>query len=159
MDEGGRKQVKFILKDGLIHIVGNHGLPNNTIEGVVEAPGLEGYDLAVSVNGGSYKQIDKKIYIPKEELKKTVLQITVRAIQGNNVFHFKSDVIPLTHAIIFGKTLEDSYPEVLKLLLKRMAHLEEHLGLELKETKEGLHRNMLDLVDTFEEINKKGSLF
>ena len=149
----------FILKDGLIHIVGNHGLPNNSIEGSVEAPGLEGYELAVSINGGAYKEINKRIHIPKEELKKAALQLTVRAINGNNVLHFKSDVIPLTHAIIFGKTLEDSYPEVIKLLLKRMADVEAFVGMEMKETKNTLHKNMLDIVETFEEINRKGSLF
>jgi len=151
--------VKFILKDGLIHIVGNHGLPNNNIEGTVVAPDLDGYDLAVSVNGGAYNKVDSKIRITKEDLKKAALQLTVRAIKDNNVFHFKSDVIPLTHAIIFGKTLEDSYPEVIKYLLKEMKELKEFVGYEMKHTKDELHEHMLELVDTFEEINKKGSLF
>ena len=159
MDEGGRKQVTFILKEGLIHIVGNHGLANNTIEGVVEAPALEDYVLESSINNKEYKPIKGKIVLSKEDLKSTSINIVVRAIKGKEVLYFKSDVIPLTHAIIFGKTLEDSYPEVLKLILKRMAHLEEYVGLEMKGTKDELHKNMLDLVDTFEEINKKGSLF
>ena len=159
MDEGGRKQVKFILKDGLIHIVGNHGLPNNNIEGTVEHEGLDGFTIHYSVNNKPYIPLKGKIVLPKEDLKNSSIQIKVRAIKDKEILQFQSDVIPLTHAIVFGKTLEDSYPEVIKLLLKRMAHLEEHLGLELKETKEGLHKNMLDLVDTFEEINRKGSLF
>ena len=159
MDEGGRKQVKFILKDGLIHIVGNHGLPNNNIEGEFEAPGFEGFALDYSINGKPFLPLKDKLVISKEYLNNTEIKITVRAIKGKEVLYFKSDVIPLTHAIIFGKSLEESYPEVIKLLLKRMAHLEEYLGLELKGTKDELHKNMLDLVDTFEEINRKGSLF
>lgn len=147
----------FILKEGLIHIVGNHGLPNNSIEGTIEGP--EGYQYSVSFNGNSYEEVDKKIVIPPELLKKTKLQITIRGIKNTEVIYFKSDVIPLTHAIIFGKTLEDSYPEVIKLLLKRMADVEAFVGMEMKETKDTLHKNMLDIVDTFEEINRKGSLF
>jgi hypothetical protein len=159
MDEGGRKQVTFILKEGLIHIVGNHGLPNNNIEGTIVAEGLEGFKLEYSVNGKDFKPLERKIVIDKELLKETSIRITVRAIKGKEVLYFKSDVIPLTHAIIFGKSLEDSYPEVIKLLLKRMADVEAFVGMELQQTKDTLHEHMLELVDTFEEINRKGSLF
>ena len=159
MDEGGRKQVKFILKDGLIHIVGNHGLPNNTIEGEVDASELDGYTLEYSVNGKEYRPLKETIVIPKEALKGTTIELVVRGVKGKDIVYYKSDVIPLTHAIFFGEGLEERYPEVIKLLLKRMAHLEEYVGFEMKGTKDELHKNMLDLVDTFEEINKKGSLF
>ena len=149
----------FKLKDGLIHIVGNYGFANNSIEGSVDAPELEGYKLEYSVNEKPYKVLKDSIVLTKEELKSTTIQLTVRATKGKEVIYYKSDVVPLTHAIIFGKSLEDSYPEVLKLLLKRMADVEAFVGMELKHTKNELHKNMLDLVDTFEEINKKGSLF
>ena len=144
----------FILKDGLIHIVGNHGLPNNNIEGNVVAEGLEGYTLHYSVNNKDYQLLKEKITLTKEELKNTSIKIIVRAIKDKEVLYFKSDVIPLTHAIIFGKTLEDSYPEVIKVLLKRMADVEAFVGMEIKHTKDELHNNMLELVDTFEEITK-----
>ena len=158
--------MKFILKEGLIHIVGNHGLPNNNIEGTVVAEGLEDYILEYSINNKDYTPLDKKIVIDKNFLKETFIKVTVRAIKGKEVLYFKSDVIPLTHAIIFGKSLEDSYPEVIKLLLKRMADVEILLGIKEKEieghmkhTKDELHGHMIELVDTFEEITKKGSLF
>ena len=149
----------FILKDGLIHIVGNHGLPNNNIEGTVVREGLEDFTLHYSVNGEPFKPLKDKIILTKEDLKKTSIQIKVRAIKDKEFLLFESDVIPLTHAIIFGKTLEDSYPKVIKVLLKRMADVEAFVGMEMKETKNTLHKNMLDIVDTFEEINRKGSLF
>ena len=149
----------FILKEGLIHIVGNYGLPNNNIEGNVVAEGLEGYTLDYSVNNKDYQPLKDKITITKEDLKSTSIKIVVRGIKGKEVLYFKSDVIPLTHAIIFGKTLEDSYPEVIKVLLKRMADVEAFVGMEMRHTKDELHKNMLDIVDTFEEINRKGSLF
>jgi hypothetical protein len=159
MDEGGRKQMTFILKDGLIHIVGNQGLPNNNIEGNIVSENLEGYTLDYSINNKDYQPLKDKITITKEDLKSTSIKIVVRGIKGKEVIYFKSDVIPLTHAIIFGKTLEDSYPEVIKVLLKRMADVEAFVGMEMKHTKDELHTNMLELVDTFEEITKKGSLF
>ena len=149
----------FILKEGLVHIVGNHGLPNNNIEGTVVSEGLEGYTLSFSVNNKEYQPLKDKITITKEELKNTSIRIIVRAIKGKDILYFKSDIIPLTHAVIFGKTLEDSYPEVIKVLLNRMADVEAFVCMEMKETKNTLHKNMLDIVDTFEEINRKGSLF
>jgi hypothetical protein len=155
MDEGGRKQMKFILKDGLIHIVGNHGLPNNNIEGTVESKEIPGFSLSYSINGKNFVDFKDKIVVPKEALQQPTLQITVRASKGKELRYYKSDTIPLTHAIIFGKSLEDSYPEALKFLLKEINELREIMGLTKKE----LHNNMLELVDTFEEINKKGSLF
>lgn len=156
----------FILKEGLIHIVGNHGLANNNIEGTVDATELEGYKLSYSVNDKEYKTLEGKILLSKEDTKGTSLKIVVRGIKDKEIVYYKSDVIPLTHAIIFGKTLEDSYPEVIKLLLRRMDAVEQLLGikekqieLEMKHTKDELHKHMLELVDTFEEITKKGSLF
>jgi hypothetical protein len=159
MDQGGREQVKFILKENLIHIVDNHGLPNNNIEGEVDASELAGYKLEYSINGKEYKPLKNKLVINKEELTKPSIDITVRGIKDKEVVYYKSDTIPLTHTIIFGGTLEERYPEVIKLLLQRMAKVEQFVGLEMKHTKDTLHEHMLELVDTFEEINKKGSLF
>ena len=147
--------MKFVLKDGLIHIVGSHGLANNSIEGSVEAPGLSGYSLEYSINKGKYNSLKDKLVIPKEDLNKTSIELIVRGVKGKEVIYFKSDVIPLTHAVIFGKTLEDSYPEALKYLLKEIKEIKEFVGLTKKE----LHGNMLELVTTFEEIIRKGSLF
>jgi len=149
--------MKFVLKDGLIHIVENHGLANNSIEGSVEAPGLDGFSLSYSINGKSYVDIREKgtVVIPKEDVKKTKLDIKFKAKKGDEVIFFQSDTIPLTHAVILGGNLEDRYPEALKHLLKEIKEIKEFVGLTKKE----LHGNMLDLVTTFEEIIRKGSLF
>jgi hypothetical protein len=136
--------MKFVLKDGLIHIVDNHGLANNKVEGSVVAPDFSDFSLSYSVNNKNYKTITDKIVIDEKDLKGTSIQLTVRATKGDKIVYFKSDVIPLTHAVILGKKLEDSYPEALKYLLD-----------EIKKLK----GTMLNIVDTFEEINKKGSLF
>jgi hypothetical protein len=89
----------FILKEGLIHIVGNHGFPNNNIEGTVVSEGLEGYTLSFSVNNKEYQPLKDKITITKEEMKNTSIRIIVRAIKGRDILYFKSDIIPLTHAV------------------------------------------------------------
>jgi len=83
------------------------------------------------------------------------LSLVVKGVKDNEVIFFKSDTLPLTHAVILGKSLEDSYPEALKYLLKEIKEIKEFVGLTKKE----LHGNMLDLVTTFEEIIRKGSLF
>jgi hypothetical protein len=142
--------MKFVLKDGLIHIVENHGLANNSIEGSVEAPGLDGFALSYSINGRGYTDIREKglLVIPKEDVKKTKLDIKVKAKKGDEVIFFKSDTLPLTHAVILGGKLEDRYPEALKQVIKEMRELK----IEMKS-------RMLDLVGTFEEITKKGSIF
>ena len=139
--------MKFVLKDGLVHIVENHGLPNNRIEGSVEAPGLDGFSLSYSINGKSFKKYEGIVKVPKEELK-TSLNLKFRAQKGKEIKYFESDEIPLTHAIILGRKLEDMYPMALKQVIK-----------EMKELKIEMKSLMLDLVGTFEEINKKGSLF
>jgi len=136
--------MKFMLKDGLIHIVENHGLPNNTIEGSVEAPGLDGFTLSYSINNKAFKQVKDKITIPKEDLKKTSLKLKVRAQKGEEIIYFESDTMPLTHAVILGGNLEERYPEALKYLLKEIKRLKGTMG---------------DVVDTFQEIIEKGSLF
>jgi hypothetical protein len=166
MDEGGRKQMTFVLKEGLIHIVGNHGLPNNNIEGTVDATEVSGFYLEYSINKKPYKPLDKKIIIEKEDLNQTNIQIIVRASKDKNVIYYKSDIIPLTHSILFGKKLEDSYPEALKFLLKEqenirleMQRLKHQIGLEVQQTDRQLKGTMKEIVETFEEINKKGSLF
>jgi hypothetical protein len=147
--------MKFVLKDNLVHIVENHGLPNNTIEGSVEAPGLDGFSLSYSINGRDYKALKGNLIVPKEDVKKTSLHLKFKAQKDDEILYFESDKIPLTHAVILGGKLEDRYPEALKYLLKEIKEIKEFVGLTKKE----LHGNMLDLVTTFEEIIRKGSLF
>ena len=148
--------MKFVLDNGLVHIVENHGLPNNKIEGSVEAPGLDGFTLFYSINGREYKELKGKLAIPKEDAKKTSLHLKFKATKPNkSTLYFESDKIPLTHAIILGKNLEETYPEALKYLLKEIKEIKKFVGLTKKE----LHGNMLELVNTFEEIIQKGSLF
>lgn len=150
--------MKFILKDNLIHIVENHGLPNNNTEVTISVePGVYAdYTLSYSINGSDYAPIKNHTLVIKEDaLKHTELVIKIKAVKDKEVKLFASDVIPLTHAIIFGKSLEASYPRVIQDLIEENKRIRAFVGL----TEKHLKRNMLELVDTFEEITKKGSLF
>ena len=141
--------MKFILKDGLVHIVDYHGIPNNKVEGIVESPGISYNAIEYSINNGPFKPVNKgKIVIEPQHLKGSELSIRVRGTGSGPADYYKSDVIPLLHTVILGGTLEDRYPEALKYLLK-----------EMKTLKEELKGNMFTLVDTFEQIIEKGSLF
>jgi hypothetical protein len=157
----------FILKDKLIFVVDNHGLANNKIEGDVQTPELTGdFQLEYAINNSGYRPLKGKLILNETDLKHTEVVIVVRAKQGKNTFYYKSDIIPLTHAVIFGRKLEDQYPEALKFLLKEqenlrleMQKLRHQIGLEVHKTDQHLKGTMKEIVETFEEINRKGSLF
>jgi hypothetical protein len=158
MDQGGREYMKFILKDNLIHIVENHGLPNNNTEVIVSVePGIyANYNMSYSINSSDYAPIKNQTIVLKEDaLKHTQLVIKIKAVKDKEVQVFTSDTIPLTHAIIFGKTLEESYPKIIQDLIQENKRIRAFIGL----TEKDLKKNMLEIVETFEEITKKGSLF
>ena len=159
--------MKFILKDGLIHIVDNKGFYNNNIEVEVEIPGLEPTRVDYKIAGGEYKTLkDNKMTIQKEYLNSTKLEIVVRVFIDKDVHYFKSDAIPLTQAVLFGGTVEDYYPAVIKdlqhkvnSLFSALVNVKEFADDQARITRHELKHTMVELVDTFEEITKKGSLF
>ena len=148
--------MKFILKDGFVYMVGNHGIPNNKVEGTIEIPGLEGYLLDVKINNAAYKRVENlAFFISEEELKKPTLSLTFRAIKGEDILYFKTDALPLTHLVLLGEPLEAIYPQA----LLELRHQVKTLIDMVKDTNKGLKHTMLELVDTFEDITRKGSLF
>jgi hypothetical protein len=152
--------MRFILKDGLVYIVENNGLYNNNIEGTVEAPDLVNYTIDYSVNNSDFKPLKKgKAVIPFNALKTTKLILKFRATKDRDIKYFKTDEIPLTQAIVFGGTMEDWYPAILQDVLKRLETLEVLTKHKLDSTERDLKGTMKQIVETFEEINKKGSLF
>lgn len=148
MDEGGRKQVKFILKDGFIHILENTGLLGSKIEAEIVFKYVEDYEnkkFSVSVNEGNFVPIkDGKFTIQKEDLNKPQIDIKIKATNDKGVEYFKTDKIPVTYAILFGKSVEDAYPEYLKALNKRLDRTDETLT---------------QILDIMKAIDSKGSLF
>jgi uncharacterized membrane-anchored protein YjiN (DUF445 family) len=178
MDQGGREYMKFMLKEGLVYIVENDGLYNNNIEAEVEAPGLEEFAIEYKVNDSEYRKVENHLMvIPKEFLKATRVKLVFRAIKDKEIKYFESDAIPLTQAVVFGGTIDTYYPKIIREVLRNIEQVNEamqvlkdfaerkadetqfSLGQVMLETKKDLKQTMLELVDTFEEITKKGSLF
>jgi uncharacterized membrane-anchored protein YjiN (DUF445 family) len=159
--------MKFILKEGLVYVVENDGLYNNNIEAEVEAPGLEEFAVEYKVNDSEYKKVENhKVAIPKEFLKATSVKLVFRAIKQKEIKYFESDAIPLTQAVVFGGTIDTYYPKIIRQVLHNMEQVNEAMQVlkdfaerKADETKFDLKQTMLELVDTFEEITKKGSLF
>lgn len=170
--------MKLMLKEGLVHVVENDGLYNNNIEAEVEAPGFEDFAIEYKINDSEYKKVENHIVvIAKELLKATRMKLVFRAIKDKDIKYFESDAIPLTQAVVFGGTIDTYYPKIIREVLRNIEEVNEAMqvlktfaeqkaeettsNLEqlVSHTKQDLRQTMLDLVDTFEEITKKGSLF
>ena len=170
--------MKFILKEGLVHVVENDGLYNNNIEAEVEAPGLEDFSIEYKVNDSDYRKVENHfLVIPKEFLKATSVKLVFRVIKQKEIKYFESDAIPLTQAVVFGSTIDTYYPKIIRQVLHNMEEINQamqvlkefterqteetkfNLGKTMLETKKDLKETMLELVNTFEQITKKGSLF
>lgn len=159
--------MKFILKEGLVHVVENDGLYNNNIEAEVEAPGLEDFSIEYKVNDSDYRKVENHfLVIPKEFLKATSVKLVFRAIKQKEVKYFESDAIPLTQAVVFGSTIDTFYPKIIREVLRNIEQVNKEMQVlkafterKAEDTKIDLKQTMLELVNTFEQITKKGSLF
>jgi hypothetical protein len=87
---------------------------------------------------------DNKIVFLREDYEHGVVNLAIKATdsQGNSQY-FKADRIPVTFAVIFGKRIEEAYPEVLRHLLERMDRLDVVLT---------------NVIDAMAEVDKKGNL-
>jgi uncharacterized membrane-anchored protein YjiN (DUF445 family) len=159
--------VKFILKEGLVHVVENNGLYNNNIEAEVEAPGLEDFSIEYKVNDSDYRKVENHfLVIPKEFLKATSVKLVFRAIKQKEIKYFESDAVPLTQAVVFGSTIDTFYPKIIREVLRNIEQVNKEMQVlkafterKAENTKIDLKQTMLELVNTFEQITKKGSLF
>lgn len=159
--------MKFILKEGLVHVVENDGLYNNNIEAEVEAPGLEDFSIEYKVNDSDYRKVENHfLVIPKEFLKATSVKLVFRAIKQKEIKYFESDAIPLTQAVVFGSTIDTFYPKIIREVLRNIEQVNKEMQVlkafterKAENTKIDLKQTMLELVNTFEQITKKGSLF
>lgn len=120
--------MKFVLKDKHIFVVENDDLVYNNIEGdvilddVFLSPEAK---IQFAVNGGLFKDIKNgKIRINKGELKEPYLELTVRVLNKDNVEVFTTDKIPLTHALIVGQPMENTYPEIIRSLIEATNRLD-----------------------------------
>ncbi len=141
--------MKFVLKDSFIHIVNSEGLANNKLEAEVVTKYVDGYHgkrFHYKINNKPFEPVrDNKIVFLREDYEHGVVNLAIKATdsQGNSQY-FKADRIPVTFAVIFGKRIEEAYPEVLRHLLERMDRLDVVLT---------------NIIDAMAEVDKKGDLF
>lgn len=114
--------MKFILKEKHIFVVENDNLVYNNIEGEVVLDNVfRSPDAKVqfSINSGLFKDIENgRIVVNKGEIKEPYFELTVRVLNKDTVEVFKTDKIPLTHAVILGQPMEDKYPEIIRHLVE-----------------------------------------
>lgn len=138
--------MKFILKEGHIHIVNNSGLANNSIEASVVKDYVKDFKkkkFEYSVNGSAFKEFGEKLVIGVNELKKSHIDLVIRAIGSGGTEKFKVDRLPLTYAVVFGKSIDEAYP-----------HKIHQLEAKIDETRTLIGK----VLDYVEEIEKKGRL-
>ena len=138
--------MKFILKEGHIHIVNNSGLANNNIEASVikdYVDDFENKNFEYSINKSAFKKFEDKIIIGVNELKKAHIDLVITATGSNGVERFTVDRLPLTYAVIFGKSIDEAYPEKIH-----------QLEAKIDETRTLIGK----VLDYVEEIEKKGRL-
>lgn len=140
--------MRFVLKDGFIHIVNSEGIANNKLEAEVVTKYVDDYKRKVfryRINNKPFELLnDNKIVFDPEDYRQGIINLAIKVIdsEGNSEY-FKADRIPVTFAVIFGKRIEDAYPEVIQHLLERMDRMDVVLT---------------NVIDAMAEVDKKGNL-
>ena len=140
--------MKFVLKDGFIHIVNSTGLANNKLVAEVVTKYVDDYQRKVfryRINNGDYLLLqDNQIIFDAKDYERGSIDLVIRATDsdGEKEF-FMSDTIPVTFAVVFGKRIEEAYPEVIKHMLERLDRMDVVLS---------------NVIDAMEEVDKKGNL-
>ena len=140
--------MKFVLKDGFIHIVNSQGIGNNKLEAEVVTKYVDDYKRKVfryKINDKPFVLLnDNKIVFDKDDYKHGMINLAIKTMDGEgNTEYFKADRIPVTFAVIFGKRIEDAYPEVIQHILERLDRMDVVLS---------------NVIDAMEEVDKKGNL-
>jgi hypothetical protein len=140
--------MKFVLKDSFIHIVNSEGIANNKLEADVVIKYVDDYQRKVfryKINDKPYVLLDNnKIVFDKEDYKHGVVNLAIKTMDSDgNTEYYKADRIPVTFAVIFGKRIEDAYPEVIRHILERLDRMDVVLT---------------NVIDAMAEVDKKGNL-
>ena len=139
--------MKLILKDNFIYIVNSTEIDNNKIVAEVETKYVDDYrekEFAYKINHKIYEPLlNNQIGFTKEDYKHGYINLEIRAKKGKVVEYYRSDRIPVTYAVVFGKTVDEAYPEVIRHLLERMDRMDVVLT---------------NVIDAMAEVDKKGNL-
>jgi dihydroxyacetone kinase-like predicted kinase len=140
--------MKFVLKDGFIHIVNSTGLVNNKLEAEVVTKYVDDYKRKVfryRINDGDYIVLENNtILFHDTDYQDGSIKLVIKATDSNGTKEFfMSDIIPVTFAVVFGKRIEDAYPEVIQHILERLDRMDVVLT---------------NVIDAMAEVDKKGNL-
>jgi hypothetical protein len=139
--------MKFVLKDKFIHIVNSEGIANNKLEAEVVTKYVDDYKAKTfdyRINNGKYKPLtNNRIQFVPDDYASGVISLEIRATHKGVMEYFTADRIPVTFAVVFGKRIEDAYPEVIRHLLERMDRMDVVLT---------------NVIDAMAEVDKKGNL-
>lgn len=139
--------MKFVLKDGFIHIVNSEGIANNKLEAEVVTKYVDDHKDKVfdyKINNGKFIPLkNNRIQFAPEDYKEGVVDLIIRATKDREAEHFTADRIPVTFSVVFGKRIEEAYPEVIRHILERLDRMDVVLT---------------NVIDAMEEVDKKGNL-
>jgi hypothetical protein len=97
------------------------------------------------INNKPFKPLRKNyIEFEKEDYADGSVNVMIKSVHGSKVEHFTADTIPVSFAVVFGRRIDEAYPEVIKHLLDRMDRMDIVLA---------------NMIDAMEEVDKKGDLF
>ena len=140
--------MKLILKDGFIYIVNSTEFDNNKIVAEVETRYVDSEKLkefSYRINNKPYTPlVNKSIPFTREDYKNGYIDLEIKAKKGKELEYYRSDRIPVTFAVVFGKQVNEAYPEVIRHLLDRMDRMDVVLT---------------NIIDAMAEVDKKGDLF
>jgi len=139
--------MKFVLKDGFIHIVNSAGLDNNKVVAEVVTKYVDNYkdkEFQYKINNQAYRPLkNNRIEFNKEDYERGTVNVVIQAIQGNKIETFTADTVPVSFAVIFGRRIEDAYPEIIQHILERLDRMDVVLT---------------NVIDAMAEVDKKGNL-
>jgi hypothetical protein len=139
--------MKFVLKDGFIHIVNSAGLDNNKVVAEVVTKYVDNYknkEFQYKINTHPYKPLkNNRIEFNSKDYERGTVNVVIQAVQGTSIETFTADTIPVSFAVIFGRRIEDAYPEVIQHILERLDRMDVVLT---------------NVIDAMAEVDKKGNL-
>lgn len=157
--------MELILKNGCIYFPTNdYVVANNAIFNVKLADVFEGdYTTSYTLNNVS-KVFDKSFVLDRDEFRTKMfkLKITVHTEEGD-VDYFADDV-PITRAVVLGKSVTSIYPETIRSLLERVAILEKRIAYNTnninsnKQSIKALEGDVDLALHAINELNEKGDL-
>jgi hypothetical protein len=141
--------MKLILKDGFIYVVNSAGLANNKIVAEVVRHYVDPrneYTYEYQINKEKYHPLATVIEFEPKDYEHGYINLSVKATHKGDktTKYYKADRIPVTFAVIFGETMDQAYPEVIRHLIERMDRMDIVLT---------------NIIDAMAEVDKKGDLF